>query len=704
MASMPRARPPSSIRRPNACWAGRPRSWSATTCIRSCTTPIPTARTIPTTTARSTPRSATAPCIRSTPRCSGARTARRSGSNTPRRRSATAALVGAVIVFRDITQRREADEKLRAAHEEVERLRERLELENAYLQEEIRIEGNHHGIVGRSGAIQKTLRQVELVAPTDATVLITGETGTGKELVARAIHEASRRARPAVVRVNCAAIPRELFESELFGHVKGAFTGALRDRSAGSSSPTAARCSSTRSATCRSSCRPSCCACCRSGEFERVGEERTPQGRRARDRRDQPRPRAGGRRGRFREDLYYRLNVFPIELPPLRERRDDIPLLAEHFLQSAARELQCRTPRLTAGDARRLARYAWPGNVRELQNVIERAAILARNGRLRIDLPARSTQTRRAAAQAPAGRPPDRGRAPRARSRQHPRALESCNGKVFGRGGAAELLDVKPTTLAPRIKALGIRDERTTKPAAISAARPRCTASSNCGAAPSRPTLIRAASSSVGPLVRGQHRERRSGPEIARAADLVADDRHVRRHDDLLLAVLELEQDGRAVDAGHRRARRRAVGHGAVRHRRIGTMSLARAAHLLGEDVHFERLLRAVRLRHRGAAEERAFLDVGDRCLDHARRSARCRSASACAVAIAGLQRQRIAVDLLDGAAQAHGRRLLRGRDAHEAATSAPARTNFIVAFIVSSQKQCAPFRERRAVHSSVSL
>ena len=138
-------------------------------------------------------------------------------------------VVGAVIVFRDVTQRREADEKLRAAHEEVDRLRERLELENAYLQEEIRIEGNHHGIVGRSAAIQKVLRQVELVAPTDATVLITGESGTGKELIARAIHDASKRSRRPLIRVNCATIPRELFESEFFGHAKGAFAGAARD-------------------------------------------------------------------------------------------------------------------------------------------------------------------------------------------------------------------------------------------------------------------------------------------------------------------------------------------------------------------------------------------------------------------------------------------------------------------------------------------
>ena len=139
-------------------------------------------------------------------------------------------VVGAVIVFRDITERRESEERLHAALGEVDRLRERLEQENAYLQEEIRIEISPHGIIGRSAAIQKTLRQVQLVAPTDASVMITGESGTGKELIARAIHEASERRDRPLIRVNCAAIPRELFESEFFGHVKGAFTGALRDR------------------------------------------------------------------------------------------------------------------------------------------------------------------------------------------------------------------------------------------------------------------------------------------------------------------------------------------------------------------------------------------------------------------------------------------------------------------------------------------
>ena len=303
-------------------------------------------------------------------------------------------LIGAVIVFRDITQRREADEKLRAAHQEVDSLRERLELENAYLQEQIRLDGNHHGIIGESAAIQKTLQQVELVAPTDATVLITGESGTGKELVARAIHEASRRGNRPLIRVNCAAIPAELFESEFFGHAKGAFNGALRDRIGRFELADGGTLFLDEIGEIPLELQGKLLRVLQEGQFERVGEERTRHvdvrviAATNRDLKAQV------RRGRFREDLYFRLNVFPIELVPLRERPDDIPLIAVHLLQEATRKLNSGKLLLTEGDARRLAQYAWPGNVRELQNVIERAAILARNGRVRIDLPEAAGSTR----------------------------------------------------------------------------------------------------------------------------------------------------------------------------------------------------------------------------------------------------------------------------------------------------------------------
>jgi len=372
-------------------------------------------------------------------------------------------LIGAVIVFRDVSQRRDADEKLRAAHEEVDRLRKRLELENAYLQEQIRIDGNHYGIIGRSAAIQKTLSQVALVAPTDATVLIAGESGTGKELVARAIHEDSRRSNRPLIRVNCAAIPVDLFESEFFGHAKGAFVGALRDRIGRFELADGGTLFLDEIGEIPVPLQGKLLRVLQEGQFERVGEART---RRvdarviAATNRDL---KALARRGSFREDLYFRLNVFPIELVPLRERMDDIPLLALHLLRTAGKKLKTGDLRLTEGDARRLSHYSWPGNVRELQNVIERAAILARNGKIRIDLPEIAVgQSAGRRSSGSIDRPlilTDDDR--RDRDRMNiVAALEASGGRIFGRGGAAEMLDVKPTTLASRIKTLGIRFER----------------------------------------------------------------------------------------------------------------------------------------------------------------------------------------------------------------------------------------------------
>ncbi|WP_374631834.1 sigma 54-interacting transcriptional regulator [Ferrovibrio sp.] len=378
------------------------------------------------------------------------------------------AVVGAVVVFRDVTHKREAEEKLRAALEEVESLRQRLELENAYLQEEIKLEAKHRGIIGGSAAIQNILRQIELVAPTDATVLISGESGTGKELIARAIHEASKRSDRPLIRVNCAAIPRELFESEFFGHVRGAFTGALRDRIGRFELADGGTLFLDEVGEIPLELQGKLLRVLQEGQFERVGEERTRNvdvrviAATNRDLREEV------RRGRFREDLYFRLNVVPIQSVPLRERREDIPLLALHFLRGAHRKLDSADLRLTEGDIRRLTRYDWPGNVRELENVIERAAILARQGRLRIDLPD---------TEAPEPPNPRNDTAQRngqwtepdwlteserrRRDRDHIRAaLDACGGKIFGPGGAAELLGVKPTTLASRIKTLGLRRQR----------------------------------------------------------------------------------------------------------------------------------------------------------------------------------------------------------------------------------------------------
>jgi PAS domain S-box-containing protein len=372
-------------------------------------------------------------------------------------------LVGAVMIFRDITERREAHERLRAALDEVGRLRHRLELENDYLQEEIRVESSRHGIVGRSAAIEHARRQIELVAPTDATVLITGESGTGKELIARAIHEASERSRRPLIRVNCAAVPSELFESEFFGHAKGTLAGAARDRIGRFELADGGTLFLDEVGEIPLELQGKLLRVIEEGMFERVGEARTRKvnvrviAATNRDLKEEVRA------GRFREDLYFRLNVFPIICVPLRERREDIPPLAAHFLRIAEHKLTTDELRLSIADVRHLSRYDWPGNVRELQNVIERGAILARNGQARIDLPetatTRGTRPKRITIDrtAPLMTEDDRRERDRANIVA---ALETCDGKVFGRGGAAELLDVKPTTLTSRIKALGISVER----------------------------------------------------------------------------------------------------------------------------------------------------------------------------------------------------------------------------------------------------
>src|SRR5262245_54338771 len=243
------------------------------------------------------------------------------------------------------------------------------------------------GMVGESQALRTVLNQVDLVADTDATVLITGESGTGKELVARALHEGSRRRGP-LVKMNCAAIPESLFESELFGHARGSFTGALNDRVGRFEAAQGGTLLLDEIAEVPLAMQPNLLRVIQEKELERVGETRP--------RKVDVRIVAATNRdlgaeveaGRFRGDLYYRLNVFPIESPPLRERREDIPLLAEHFVQAAARRLRRPAPRLSEAAQRQLTSRDWPGNIRELENVIERAVILAVDGQLRFDAPA----------------------------------------------------------------------------------------------------------------------------------------------------------------------------------------------------------------------------------------------------------------------------------------------------------------------------
>ncbi len=374
-------------------------------------------------------------------------------------------LVGAVVIFRDVSERREADRRLREALSQVENLKRRLELENAYLQEEIRAEHNHREIVGRSAAILHIIRQIERVAPTDANVLITGESGTGKELIARAIHESSLRSKRPLIRVNCAAIPRDLFESEFFGHIKGAFTGATYDRIGRFELADGGTLFLDEVGEIPLELQGKLLRVLQEKQFEKVGDTRT--------RRVDVRVIAATNRDlkkdveehRFREDLYFRLNVFPLESAPLRERVEDIPLLALHFIERVCRKLNKPVLSPSLGDMQKMQRYGWPGNIRELENFIERAVILSSKNRLMIDLPdSGSTQSPtespgRLEADFSSPVLSDRERFQRDRENLIA-ALQQCNGKVSGGNGAAALLGIPPTTLYSRLQKFRIDASR----------------------------------------------------------------------------------------------------------------------------------------------------------------------------------------------------------------------------------------------------
>jgi transcriptional regulator with GAF, ATPase, and Fis domain len=342
------------------------------------------------------------------------------------------------------------------AFEQIDALRKQLEAENEYLREEVTRAGAFGELVGQGPALGAVARQIDLVAPTDSAVLVLGESGTGKELVAREVHRRSKRAGRPLVKVNCAAVPRELYESEFFGHARGAFTGALRDRAGRFELADGGTLFLDEVGEIPLELQAKLLRVLQEGELERVGEERT---RRvdvrviAATNRDL---RAEAEAGRFRSDLYYRLSVFPVELPPLRKRPEDIPLLAEHFLAVSSRKLGRPVPKLTLAAVRQLQQYPWPGNVRELQHVVERAVITAEGGRPTFDLPTASPRPAPAAAPPAADRVLTDAEVRKLEADNIRAALRLANGKVSGPGGAADLLGVRPTTLASRIKALGL--------------------------------------------------------------------------------------------------------------------------------------------------------------------------------------------------------------------------------------------------------
>ncbi len=373
-------------------------------------------------------------------------------------------LVGAVVVFRDISKRKEQEQKLRNALEEVERLRARLEMEKEYLLDELEMRHNRHELIGASPATAQTIEQIDLVAPTEATVLITGESGTGKELIARAIHNSSPRRERPLVRVNCAAIPAELFESEFFGHVKGAFTGATGDRAGRFELADGGTLFLDEVGELPIEQQGKLLRVLQEQQFERVGDTRTINVDVRVIAATNRELRHSIMEQRFREDLYFRLAVFPIHSVPLRNRAEDIPVLASLFLNRAVEKLnRSISPQLTVANIGQLQAYDWPGNIRELENVIERAVILARDGRLVFDLP-NSESSAASSLLEPAGgdnAPKTSAIVKRADLQQLEAqailtALEKCAGKVSGAGGAAELLEMKPTTLYSRIKRFGI--------------------------------------------------------------------------------------------------------------------------------------------------------------------------------------------------------------------------------------------------------
>jgi formate hydrogenlyase transcriptional activator len=337
---------------------------------------------------------------------------------------------------------------------DIERYKNRLEVENEYLQDEIRAESGFDNVVGRSGSLRAVLQKVRQVAGVETTVLLTGETGTGKELIARALHEASARKDRPLIKINCGAIPQGVVESELFGHEKGAFTGALQRRIGRFELADKGTLFMDEVGELPLDTQVKLLRVLQEQEFERLGGARPIKvdvrlvGATNRD------LEAEVGDSRFRADLYYRLNVFPIRVPPLRERPDDIPSLVRHFLTRFQRKLAKPLRGVTPDGMRRLTEYPWPGNIRELQNVLERACVLARG-------PIVDVTTALGGSERPV---PDA--IPIADERiltldeheqqQIRRALEEAGGKIHGPGGAASLLGINASTLRSRMEKHGM--------------------------------------------------------------------------------------------------------------------------------------------------------------------------------------------------------------------------------------------------------
>ncbi len=350
---------------------------------------------------------------------------------------------------RDITDRKVAELKLGEALANVERLKAQIEADYTYLQEEIKLELGFDKIVGDSKELKEVLLSVQKVAPSDTTVLVLGETGTGKELIARALHSASPRAHRPLVKVDCAALSSTLIESELFGHEKGAFTGALARKLGRFELADGGTVFLDEIGELAPHLQSKLLRIIQDGEFERLGGVRTLKvnvrviAATNRDLEEEV------RRGAFREDLWYRLHIFPITLPPLRQRRKDIPLLAKFFLGRVAKKLGKDIRKIPRGVMEALQQYPWPGNVRELENVIERAAINTQGPILQL--------ADKVTAAPVAASPEPAGRSLADRERDHIlQALQETGWRIEGKNGAAAKLGLNPSTLRGRLRKYGI--------------------------------------------------------------------------------------------------------------------------------------------------------------------------------------------------------------------------------------------------------
>jgi PAS domain S-box-containing protein len=371
-----------------------------------------------------------------------------------------------LAMVRDITERRNAEESLRQALDEVQRLKDQLHEENIYLKEEIRVASNFGEMIGNSEALRRVLLQAEQVAPLDTTVTILGETGTGKELLAHAIHRLSRRRDRTLVKVNCAALPGSLIESELFGHEKGAFTGADARRIGRFEIANGGTIFLDEVGELPLDLQAKLLRVLEEGEFDRLGGIHTMKVDVRVIAATNRNLEEAVRKGEFRSDLYYRLNIFPITLPPLRERKEDIPKLVTHLVKQLSQKLGKTIEAIGQDTMAKLRNYPWPGNVRELRNVIERAVIITQGPKLRLidDLDSQALELdfqKQIVGQdvfAELGQPGET-------LEQYEynlilRTLKNVHWKLEGPGGAAELLNLHPSTLRSKMRKLGIERPR----------------------------------------------------------------------------------------------------------------------------------------------------------------------------------------------------------------------------------------------------